>query len=955
MRLPMACVLTLACACATTRAQNTLSQPADTDKLPALVLYVAPAGNDAWTGTLAEPNAGRTDGPFATLERARDELRQRRRTGGVTDGAALLVRAGEYELTKPFQLTAEDSGTAAAPIVYRAFPGEKPVLFGGKRITDFKPFKDNILQADVAAQGFKGVRFRQLYLNGERQTPARYPNTDPARPRTGGWAFSDGKPFSMYQKPPPEQETKRDLLVRADDLRAWAHPEDGEVNIYPRYNWGNSIVPIAAFDREKRVVTLAQDARYEMRPFDRYYVRGLFEELDAPGEWYLDHRTWTLYFWPPEGPGDIAGATVRAPLTENVIALDKTEYTSIRGFAIECCEGSGVALRDASDCQVVACTIRNIGGRSDWSAGIEIRNGTANVAFGNDIYDVGNYGLQVSGGDTKTLTPAGHCAENNYIHHTGLINGHGCGMGVGGVGNRVAHNLIHDTARCGIFGGGNDNVIEFNRIRHANLDTEDTGGIYVCAGQEGWMRRGLVIRHNFLSDILGFGRNEGKWECPRYSWGIYLDDAICEATVYGNIVARTVLGGSHIHGGRDHTIENNIFVDCGKQQMTWSGSKPPNTLEPQMRDKYQAYKDSEVYRKHYAKFAALNPETDGPMGGNRFVRNIICYRDPQSSLYVANNYLPDKNECDYNLIWHSDAPLRVNLPGIAPEKQWEEWQKQGSDVHSVIADPLFVDPDKDDYRLKPDSPALPLGFQPIPVEKIGPYAHPLRASWPIVEAPGAREKPFTSESPAPIPWPAPPPPRTAPQATVPRLAAPVTVDGTLAANEWPEKTLTLNQTPGGTPIAGAPCTMRFGHDGAYLYVALTVPVSTAAKIVPGEKWTESDGAEVCVRNAQSAPPGPTFVVQGYPSGKCFSVSDAGAPAESAAKLGAAVRFAARINEKDWTGEWAIPLTAAGIEYRPGLKLGFNLGLRRTDTAEWIQWFGSGSTWELDKAGTVTLE
>ena len=143
-----------------------------------LALHVAPNGNDAWSGRLAAPNADATDGPLATLERARDELRQRRRTGGVTDGAALLVRAGEYELTKPFQLTAEDSGTAAAPIVYRAFPGEKPVLFGGKRITDFKPFKDNILQADVAAQGFKGVRFRQLYLNGERQTPARYPSRE---------------------------------------------------------------------------------------------------------------------------------------------------------------------------------------------------------------------------------------------------------------------------------------------------------------------------------------------------------------------------------------------------------------------------------------------------------------------------------------------------------------------------------------------------------------------------------------------------------------------------------------------------------------------------------------------------------------------------------------------------------------------------------------------------------
>jgi hypothetical protein len=952
MRLPLACALALACASAGTRAADPVPAPADSDTLPALVLYVAPNGNDAWTGVLAEANAGRTDGPFATLERARNELRQRRKAGTAGAGAAVLIRAGDYELTKPLQLTAEDSGTAAAPIVYRAFPGERPTLFGGSRITGFKPFKEGILQADVAALGFTGVRFRQLYVDGQRQTPARYPNSDPARPRTGGWAFSDGNPFSMYEKVAPEQETKRNLRIRAADLRTWAHPEDGEVNIYPRYNWANSIVPIATFDRDNRVVTLAREVHYEMRPFDRYYVRGLFEELDAPGEWYLDPRTWTLYFWPP---GPLGNAAVRAPRTENVIVLDGAEHVILRGLAIECCEGSGVLLREARNCQVLACTLRNLGGRCDWSAGIEIRNGAANLAFGNDIGDVGNYGVQVSGGDTKTLTPAGHNVENNYIHHTGLINGHGCGLGLGGVGNRVAHNLIHDTARCGIFGGGNDNVIEYNRIRHANLDTEDTGGIYVCAGQEGWMRRGLIIRHNFLSDILGFGRNEGKWECPRYSWGIYLDDAICEAVVYGNIVARTVLGGAHIHGGRDHTIENNVFVDCGKQQMTWSGSKPPNTLEPQMREKYQAYKDNEKYRQHYAKFAALNPETDGPMGGNRFVRNIISYRDPEVNLYLTNNYLPDQNECDYNLIWHAGTPLRINLPGIPPAQQWAEWQKRGSDAHSVVADPLFANPDLDDYRLQPESPALQLGFQPLPIEKIGPYAHPLRASWPIVEAPGAREKPFTSESPAPIPWPTPPPPRVPPHAAAPRLAAPVTVDGTAAADEWPAPMLTLTQTPGGTPIAGAPCTFRLGHDGTSLYVALTVPIGAAAKIALGANWGESDGAEVCFRQALPAAPGPTFVVQGFPNGTCASVTTAGAPAESAARLGTAVRFAARTGEREWTAEWALPLAAAGIEFRPGLTLGFNLGLRRTATAEWIQWFGTGSTWELDKAGVVTLE
>ena len=90
-------------------------------------------------------------------------------------------------------------------------------------------------------------------------------------------------------------------------------------------------------------------------------------------------------------------------------------------------------------------------------------------------------------------------------------------------------------------------------------------------------------------------------------------------------------------------------------------------------------------------------------------------------------------------IWIDDISLReaVQLDG------WSSWQAAGNDAHSAVADPLFVDAAKDDYRLKPGSPAFKLGFKAIPVEKIGPYRDALRASWPIVEAKGAREMPIT--------------------------------------------------------------------------------------------------------------------------------------------------------------------------------------------------------------------
>lgn len=542
------------------------------EKPSGTLLYVATNGNDAWSGTMPDPTADKGDGPFATIERARDEVRAMKKRGPLrAGGVTVLVRGGVYYVSKTVNIGAEDSGTAEAPVVYRSVEGEKVVLVGGRLISGFVPHKGEILEADVGAQGFKGIYFRQLFLNGQRQHLARRPNFDPVRLSCGGWAYVDGDVGSIYKSLP--NETKRDLHCKEGDLREWARPEEGEVNIYPRYNWGNCIVPIASVDKAGRIITLAKDTSKEVRPGDRYYIRNLFEELDSPGEWYLDKQTWTLYFWPP---APIEKTAICAPMVQALFEMGAgAAHVTVRGFTIECCDGTPVVVRGATDCLVAANKIHNANGSHGSEAGVFLDDGSRNGAVGNDISDIGNCGILIAGGDRKTLTPAGNYAENNYIHHIGCLNGHGCGVMVHGVGNRVAHNLIHDTSRCGVFGGGNDHVIEFNHIRHANLQTEDTGGIYVCAGQEGWMRRGMVIRHNFLHDILGFGRKGEKWVSPHYACGIYLDDAISGVTVYGNIVARTPLGGTFIHGGRDNVLENNILVDGAAQQMIWSGSPPP--------------------------------------------------------------------------------------------------------------------------------------------------------------------------------------------------------------------------------------------------------------------------------------------------------------------------------------------------------------------------------------------
>ena len=883
-----------------------------------LNVFVATNGNNTWSGKLPAPNAAKTDGPFASLERARDAIRKLKTSGALPVPVTVQVRGGLYALPQTLKLGAQDGGTAAAPVVYRAYQNEKPTLIGGRAVTGFVPHKGQILKADVAAQGLKGVYFRQLIFDGQRQHLARYPNYDPKNPYGGGWTYADGKYIPMYQDVPGESH--KSLHYKAADFHNWARPEEGEVFVFARYNWWNNIVRIAAIDREKRIMTLAGDASYPIRPTDRYYLRNLFEELDAPGEWYLDKQTWTLYFWPP---APLAGRAVYAPTMRTILELGQgTAHVTFRGFIFECAEGTAITLNNTTNCLIAASTVRNVGDYN--GSGVSISGGFRNGVAGCDIYEVGSHGVGLSGGDRKTLTPAENYADNNYIHHVGVFYKQGVGVSMSGVGNRASRNLIHDGPRMGIMFSGNNLVIEYNHIRHMNLETSDTGAVYT-GGRDWISSRGTVIRYNYFHDILGYGYENGKWVSPHFAWGVYLDDNTGGVDVIGNIVARTPRAGIHLHNGRDNLIANNVFAESNLQQVEYNGwnrahSYWTNHL-PTMIEGYEMVVKEPAWRgmrnMHIHPTNAVLA-SGLIMSGNQFFRNIVFYHNPDSKLFSFRNVPFDHYQSDSNLVWHFGRPLltgqnkagkdiSANLapnpgfedgtPGALPKDwqwqihpkpnakaelveggaaggkralridaafvkerprdnypivvskdlalkpgqayrlkakmkatkaeakaslmlqwyqakvgfwanspnaikvgttwtehefvfkipgpgdrnykpemklfrlrvdfpdetgslfvddvsftetalldEWASWQALGFDQHSLVADPLFVNADKDDYRLKPNSPALKLGFKPIPVEKIGPYKDELRATWPIVEAEGAREHPLVSEA-----------------------------------------------------------------------------------------------------------------------------------------------------------------------------------------------------------------
>jgi parallel beta-helix repeat protein len=879
-----------------------------------LTRHVSSLGNDRWSGTLAAPVAAKTDGPFATIERARDEVRRWNRAGRLPEGATVLVHAGTYELEKTLVFGTEDSGSATAPVVYRAAPGEKVVVIGGRRITGFKPLTGAIVRADVAAQGFKDVAIRDLIIDGQRQPLARYPNFVSDNPYGGGWAFADGTLVPMYQDVPGE--VSNTLHYKARDARTWTHPDEVEVFVFPRYNWWNNIVRVKSVDTGKRLVTLVGDASYPIRPGDRYYFQNAREELDAPGEWYHDRRAGTLDLWPPR---PLEGREVYAPRLVTLIRLDPgTRHVTLRGFVLECATGEAVSLHDTVSCLVAGNTIRNVGDYNH--GGVGVTGGKDNRVTGNDIYEIGSHGVGLDGGDRKTLTAAGNVADNNYIHHFGVAYKQGVGILLTGVGNRAEHNLIHDGPRMGIMFSGNNLVISNNEIRHMNLETEDTGAVYT-GGRDWISSRGTLIKNNYFHDMLGFGKDaQGRWVSPHFAWGVYLDDNTGGVDVIGNIVVRCSQAGLHLHNGRDNVIRDNVLVDNGEHQFEYSGWTAKHSYwKEHLKTMIQGY--NLVHGQPAWKAMRgmdLDPRKavlpDGTiMSGNVFERNIVAYSGEKPTYVRLSDVNFEKNPVERNLVWHHGRPIKTGQvrpgkdlsgellpnPGFArgrlgelPEgwqwqvfprpdakaalvsdptttrgkvlridaaraaekprdnvpivvsrefqakpghsyrlrarfrserpgataqfmlqgyvanvffwanypnevkvgktwapaelvftipgpgqngynsqmglfrarvdfpdaagalfvsdvslhevemlDEWASWQSRGMDKGSVVADPKFVDPAKDDYRLKPDSPAFALGFKPIPVEQIGPYRDELRASWPIVEAPGAREHP----------------------------------------------------------------------------------------------------------------------------------------------------------------------------------------------------------------------
>jgi len=666
-------------------------------------LYVATNGCDAWSGRLCEPNAERTDGPFASLARARDAVRALKTSTGLPPGGVeVVVRGGEYRLAEPLAFNAGDSGTQDAPIGYRAADDETVRLSGGVPITDWQPVTDtealkrlppeahgHVRQADLRAHGVSDFGTMEsapnwassdpgleVFFRGERMTLARYPNEGFLH--IAALAVEDGH---HVLGTPGSNVGRFRIEGEADRLRRWAAEPAAMLHGYWFWDWADQRIAVKEIDLAQSEITLDESSPhgYGYRMGQWFYAFNLLCELDRPGEWYLDRARGILYFWPPEPMqnGDVTVSVLRDPVT-----FENVNYLTFQGFALEAARGTAIKVRGGEAVRIAGVMIWNVGGDA-----VQVAGGRRHTICDCEICYTGDGGIHLDGGDRRTLTPGGHEAVNNHVHHIARWNPlYKVGIQLTGCGNRAAYNRLHDLSHVTIGFTGNDQTVEFNEIYQSVSGANDAGAIYTTGATEDWGMRGHRIRFNYLHHLFGFA-GEG---CN----GIYLDDMFSGTEIHGNVLYR-VANGFLLGGGRDIISTNNVFVDCpwairlDARAIGWAAPFLPEVFAGLESMPYR----EEPWASRYPELVNILDDEPALPKGNVIARNIV------------------RGGCG---IWVEGGAQ----PGLRSENNLEK------------EDPLFENEDQLDFRLRADSPARKLGFEPLPLERIGLQISSLRTSLP---------------------------------------------------------------------------------------------------------------------------------------------------------------------------------------------------------------------------------
>lgn len=598
------------------------------------------------------------DGPIRTLARARAEERAQRaagRTGTIT----IEIADGTYFLDETLLLNDGDSDT-----IWQAAPGARPVISGGREISGWRKGSGRLWMAAAS-----GPRFHQLFISGRRAQRARTPNY--------GFYRIDGAS--------PQDKPLR-LHFRGNDIKKeWA--AEGDVEVIAYFAWADIRMPIVSVDDAAHVATLAGDPRPSNKEADaRYYIENAPDGLDSPGEWRIDSKTSTVFYWPMPGENMLEEQVI-APELEHLVELRGAHHVTFRGLQFAHAAWrlppagyadtqaampapAAIVAFNATDCKIEHCTIAHSGGYGIFFG----RGSKRNQVLASELYDLGGGGIKL--GEPQLFSnDADQNYENvvadNHIHDLGLVYAPAVGVWVLQSGrNQIVHNHIHDLFYTAISVGwtwgygdnqSKENVIEYNHLHDIGKEMlSDMGGIYTLGVQPG-----TRIRNNLIHDIASFSYG---------GWGIYPDEGSSGMLIENNIVYHCKSAGFHQHYGQENVVRNNIWAFNRENQL--------------MRTRAETHLSF------------------------TFERNIVYFDEGR---LLGSNWTGNQFAMKGNLYFDTRGK-DIRFAG----KSFAEWQAAGMDTGSAIADPLFVNPGNFDFRLQPDSPALQMGFHPIDMSTVGP-------------------------------------------------------------------------------------------------------------------------------------------------------------------------------------------------------------------------------------------
>ncbi len=689
------------------------------------VYYVSPDGSDTSPGTESKP--------FATINHARDSVRSYKDKNKESLGnICVFFREGHYKIANSVVFSEIDSAPAGARIFYRAYPGEEVVFSGGCSLKRswFKPLSDNDPRENsiIDKNAIDHIRYiplkehgilnygkrsyhgfsvgsgstppMELFIDGQVMTLSRWPNE--------GYAPMDEKPLSERIIEPGDEFNSADnpskggaFYVDFDRLEYWSKAEDIWLDGVVGREWSWQSHKVASIDDEKKIITLRDPAPYTISMTPRFFIENLLEEIDKPGEYFIDRATGYLYLYPPKNLADDSSISVSI-LTDNMLVIDGAANLTFDAITLDIGRSSAIEVLKGISNRFVNLQIKQFTGPA------VLLNGRNNGLKHCSIHHVGGSGVILDGGDSVNLIEAA-----NYVEDTRIFNfanydkAYTPGIKMLGVGNRVSHCEIYDGPHGGITVAGNEQLIEYTVFHDLVKRFNDFGAIYAAIG---WnpTQRGNVIRRNFFYDI---GAEVGKWRMAIYSDWLSQGFTIEENVFYriGSQPRMYEYMAVVNSGGRYNNILNNVFVDCAvpyERGYNMSYNFQKNGRDKELEKNWQdLFRDKKVlsgiYGVRYPELHQFFTEDIWFPTTCRFERNLIYNK----AVSFNNNYIPKHFIMDRT------------------SKGWGKHEDltNARDNWVTDEDPGFVDLDALNLMFKPDARVfdeIP-GFRNIPFDEIG--------------------------------------------------------------------------------------------------------------------------------------------------------------------------------------------------------------------------------------------